>query len=83
MSQHLCPNCKHKTFTWYMDSDERTWWSCSFCEFNVEEDESKEKECIKCMSPFPNRSVVWLKDIDCSYFWCCVCGLKTGVTQKL
>jgi hypothetical protein len=75
MSEHLCPNCKQKAFTWYMGDDDRTWWRCSLCEFHIEEDESKEKQCEKCKLPFP--SVSWLMDKEQSYFWCLFCGNKT------
>ncbi len=41
-----------------MDDEDRTWWFCSECDFEIEEDESKECCCGKCNSPLP--FVSWL-----------------------
>ena len=77
MSEHLCPNCKKKAFTWYMDGNDRTWWHCSSCEYKVEEDESKEAKCQKCNSPF--ATITFLMDNNQNYYWCGHCGHRTDL----
>lgn len=72
MSEHLCPNCKEKALTWYIDDDDRTWWRCSLCEFHIEEDESKETECKRCKLPIP--TVSFLMTEKDKYFFCMFCA---------
>jgi Zn finger protein HypA/HybF involved in hydrogenase expression len=48
MSLVLCPACSKQGFLWHIDDDNRTWWDCVYCKFNVEEDERKEKLCPEC-----------------------------------
>jgi hypothetical protein len=62
--------------TWYTDSDDRTWWYCSECKEEIEEDESKECGCGLCGFP----SVSWLIEEGEGYYWCFNCNRKTDKT---
>ncbi len=74
MSLQICVNCNELGMTWYQDEKDRTWWTCSECEFEIEEDESKECGCKKCSSAL---SVSWLMDKDGGFYWCFSCDSKT------
>jgi DNA-directed RNA polymerase subunit RPC12/RpoP len=78
MTEHLCSNCKEKRSTWYMDVGDRTWWQCSSCGFNIEEDESKETFCQKCNFPVP--TVSYLMENDKSFYWCGFCGNRIDLS---
>jgi hypothetical protein len=58
-----------------MDDEDRTWWSCSECDFEIEEDESKECCCGKCNSPLP--SVSRLMKAGEGFYRCFSCSEKT------
>lgn len=58
-----------------MDDEDRTWWYCSLCEFQIEEDESKECCCGNCDSPL--SSVSWLVDKNEGFYWCFSCNKRT------
>jgi hypothetical protein len=75
MSLQICINCKELAMTWYMDDDDRTWWSCSECDFEMEEDESKECRCRKCNSLHP--FVSWMMKDGEGFYWCFACNTKT------
>ncbi len=76
MTLQNCVKCKKKAMTWRIDGDDRTWWFCSECEAEIEEDESKECGCGLCGYP----SVSWLTEEGDSYYWCFNCNQKTDKT---
>ncbi|HUF02767.1 MAG TPA: hypothetical protein VMM38_01185 [Aridibacter sp.] len=81
MTQQICVKCKTKAMTWGEtgeEGEERTWWHCSECGFEIEEDVSKECWCGLCKSGIP--SVSWLIEDGEGYFWCFNCGRKTDNT---
>lgn len=80
MSLQKCVNCKELGMTWYMNDEERTWWFCSECDFEIEEDESKECFCGKCNSPL--LSVSWLIKDGEGFYWCFSCNEKTDQIKK-
>ncbi|MDQ4121396.1 MAG: hypothetical protein M3209_08115 [Acidobacteriota bacterium] len=63
-----------------MGEDERTWWFCSECGFEIEEDENKECFCGKCNSPLP--SVSWLLKEEAGFYWCFSCNERTEQIKK-
>lgn len=75
MSLQICVNCNELAMTWRMDDEDRTWWFCSDCNFEIEEDESKECRCGKCNSPLP--MVSWLLKDGEGFYWCFSCNAKT------
>jgi hypothetical protein len=80
MSLQICLNCKKLGLTWQMGDDDRTRWFCSECEFEIEEDESKECFCGKCNSPLP--SVSWLMKDGEGFYWCFSCSEKADQIKK-
>ncbi len=80
MSLQICLNCKELGLTWRMDGEDRTWWFCSECDFEIEEDESKECCCRKCNSPLP--SVSWLMKDGKGFYWCFSCSEKIDQIKK-
>jgi hypothetical protein len=73
MSLQICLNCKELGMTWY-GSDDRMMWYCSECEFEIEEDESKESFCGNCQSLMPSAS--WLMKDGEGFYWCFSCNEK-------
>ncbi len=63
-----------------MDDENRAWWFCSECDFEIEEDESKECCCGKCDFPLP--SVSWLMKDGKKFYWCFSCNEKTEQVKK-
>ena len=61
------------------DGEEQTFWRCSECEFEIEEDEGREYYCLVCDSPMP--SVLWLFDDVEGYYWCFTCNNRTERTK--
>lgn len=80
MSLQICLNCKELGLTWKVDDEDRMWWFCSLCEFEIEEDESKECFCGKCDFPLP--SVSWLMKDGVSFYWCFSCNQKTDEVKE-
>ena len=70
MALVLCPECRKKGFTWYMDEQEQTNWFCSVCDYNARENESKEKLCPVC----GKNGAIRLTDERQHYYWCVLCG---------
>lgn len=82
MTLQICPNCRRLGCTWYMTGDdgaEQTFWRCSECEFEIEEDESRECYCLACNTPWPNVS--WLFNDSEGYYWCFTCNDRTENTK--
>lgn len=80
MSLQVCINCKELGMTWYMNDAEQTWWHCSECNFEIEEDESKECCCGKCNNPLP--TVSWLMKDGEEFYWCFSCNSKTDQIKE-
>ncbi len=80
MSLQICLNCKELGLTWATSDDNRTWWFCSECGFEIEEDESKECCCLKCNFPF--RSVSWFIKDGAGFYWCFSCIQKTDEVKE-
>ena len=80
MSLQICLNCKELGLTWRTDNNERTWWFCSECDFEIEEDESKVCCCLKCNNPLP--SVSWLMKDSQGFYWCFTCNEKTDQIRE-
>ena len=82
MTLQICPNCRQLGCTWYMTDrhgTEQTFWRCTECEFEIEEDESKEGFCGVCKYEIP--SVSWFISKDGGYYWCFHCSTRiTNVT---
>lgn len=61
------------------ESNEQTFWRCSECKFEIEEDEAREGYCLVCNTPWP--SVSWLfNDLE-GYYWCIACDSRTESTR--
>lgn len=80
MSLQICLNCKELGLTWRTDEVDRTFWFCSECNFEIEEDESKECFCAKCNYPLP--SVSWLIKDENGFYWCFSCNEKTDQIKE-
>ena len=80
MSLQVCQNCRELGITWYVDDEDRTWWRCSECDFEIEEDESKESCCGKCNNPLPSVSYL-MKDGE-TFYWCFTCNEKTDTIKE-
>ena len=80
MSLQICVNCRKLGMTWRGDDENRTWWFCSECDFEIEEDESKECCCGKCNSPLP--MVSWLMKDEEGFYWCFSCNQKTEQVKE-
>src|SRR5690606_25349309 len=77
MTLQICPNCRELGCTWYVsdeNGEEQTFWRCTECEFEIEEDETREGFCNNCMFGIP--SVSWFITADGGYFWCFNCSSK-------
>lgn len=57
-----------------MNDNNQTFWYCSLCGFNIEEDESKKCRCGICKYPLP--TVSWLFEGENGFFWCFTCNEK-------
>lgn len=80
MSLQICPNCKQLGCTWYTTDEERTFWHCSECDFEIEEDEKRECICLNCGDSLPSAS--WLFSDTEEYYWCFTCNERTTNTQS-
>ena len=72
MATQLCPKCKKKFFTWYLDDEISNIiiWSCSHCSFQTYEDERDEINCEKCQE----ETKTFLKNEEEGFWWCSVCN---------
>ena len=77
MALQICPKCKKKSFTWYIDEEETplTQWSCweseCGCGYHAFEDENKVRNCPICGN---GKSYSYMIEKDIQYWWCYRCG---------
>ena len=71
MATQICPNCKEDAFTWFMDEDISPLmiWSCTSCNYNALEDDSKERLCHSCN----HKTESLFKDNEKEFWWCSSC----------
>ena len=79
MSEQICPKCKTKAFTWYIDEEKSKYtnWVCSECQYETFEDEEKETYCLKCKTEHPSLS--YLFNNKEKYWWCSSCSLTKNI----
>ncbi|ESP90937.1 hypothetical protein N483_20335 [Pseudoalteromonas luteoviolacea NCIMB 1944] len=75
MSEHYCPNCEEKSFTWSIDEEVslNTVWNCSLCGFQAEENESLESVCESCGT----KNNIHLKSSAHNFCYCTHCKKQT------
>jgi RNA polymerase subunit RPABC4/transcription elongation factor Spt4 len=68
MTIQICPHCKKRGFSWFLDEEvsKDTIWYCSECQYKVMEDEKLETTCPQCNS----ESLIFLKEDNHSYQYC-------------
>ena len=72
MATLICPNCNENSFSWIIDEEisELTIWGCNNCSYEAFENESNERNCLKCGKKTESR----LKDSEKEYWWCSFCS---------
>ncbi len=77
MTEHVCPSCNQKGFTWHIDEEVsvNTLWCCSACEFQAEEKEELESMCSQCNT----KNNIYLESKGNYFRYCTECETKTEV----
>ena len=88
MALHTCPSCRGAGFSWHLDGEaqpfvedgaaESTWWVCSSCGYEAQEDEGRARPCRRC----DDGEELWLVDRDrAAVWWCFRCRAVTRDTE--
>lgn len=76
MALQICPKCKGRSFTWFMNGKSAlTYWSCFECDYEARENESDESVCVSC----GKETKIKLKDKEKEYEWCSNCNETTDI----
>jgi hypothetical protein len=74
MALQICPKCKEKAFTWFMNEKTNiTNWSCFNCDYEAKENKVDECVCENC----EKKTKTKLKDKEKEYWWCSNCNTTT------
>ncbi len=72
MALQICPKCKEKAFTWFINEKTNiTNWSCFNCDYEAKEND--ECVCENC----EKKTKTKLKDKEKEYWWCSNCNTTT------
>lgn len=81
MATQICPKCKVDSFNWKVDEEESplTIWDCVNCQYRAFENESDERNCLKC----GKKSESKLKDEKKEYWWCSSCNTTSVIKRTM
>jgi len=75
MTEHVCPSCNEKGFTWSLDEEASAniIWYCTVCKFRAEEKEDLESMCLQCNI----KNNMYLESGGSYFRYCTECKTKT------